>query len=148
MPDTPVASAIPLDHGALEAAALRALALARQRGASDADAEASASVGQSVTVRMGDVETVEYNRDKALAVSVYFGQRRGNASTSDLSDASIARAVEAACAIARHTAPDAAAGLPEPELLYRGDAPELGLYHPWKLTVEAAIDLARETEDA
>jgi len=148
MPDTPAASALPLDHGTLQLAALRALALARQRGASGADAEASASVGQSVTVRLGEVETVEYNRDKALTISVYFGQRRGNASTSDLSDASILRTVDAACAIARHTAPDDAAGLPEAELLYRGEAPDLDLFHPWGLAVEQAIAIAREAEDA
>jgi PmbA protein len=148
MPDTPVPPALPLDHAALEAASLRALELARGLGASDADAESSASVGQSVTVRLGEVETVEYNRDKALSVTVYFGQRRGNASTSDLSDDAIRRAVEAACAIARHTAPDDAAGLPEAARLYRGAAPGLDLWHPWDLSVERAIEIARETEDA
>ena len=148
MPDTPAAPALPLDRPALESAALRALELARQSGASDAEAESSASVGQSVTVRLGEVETVEYNRDKALAVTVYFGQRRGNASTSDLSADSIRRTVEAACAIARHTAPDEAAGLPEAERLFRGEAPGLDLFHPWGLPVEAAIALARQTEDS
>jgi PmbA protein len=148
MPDTPAAPALPLDRPALESATLRALELARARGASDAEAECSASVGQSVTVRLGEVETVEYNRDKALAVTVYFGQRRGNASTSDLSAESIRRTVEAACAIARHTAPDEAAGLPQAGRLYRGEAPGLDLYHPWNLAVESAIALARETEDA
>lgn len=147
MPDTAPA-ALPLDRRSLEEAALGAIERARALGASDADAEASASVGQSVTVRLGDVETVEYNRDKSLSVTVYFGQRRGNASTSDLSPGSIARAVEAACAIARHTAPDEAAGLPEASRLYRGDAPDLGLFHPWGLSVEEAIALAREAEDA
>jgi PmbA protein len=148
MPDISVATPLPLEREALQSAALRALELAREKGASDADAEASASVGQSVTVRLGEVETVEYNRDKALAVSVYFGQRRGNASTSDLSDDSIARTVEAACAIARHTAPDEAAGLPDEDRLYRGSAPDLDLSHPWGLAVDAAIAIARETEDA
>jgi PmbA protein len=148
MPDTTAAPALPLDRPALEAAVLRALELAKARGASDAEAESSASVGQSVTVRLGEVETVEYNRDKALAVTVYFGKRRGNASTSDLSPESIARTVDAACAIARHTAPDEAAGLPEAARLFRGEAPGLDLFHPWGLSVEAAIALARETEDA
>lgn len=148
MPDTTAATALPLDRPALESTARRVLDLARARGASDADVEASASVGQSVNVRLGEVETVEYNRDKGVSVTVYFGQRRGNASSSDLSDDSIVRTVEAACAIARHTAPDEAAGLPEPDRLYRGEAPALDLYHPWSLTVEAAIDLARETEDS
>jgi PmbA protein len=148
MPDTPAVPALPLDHAALESAALRALELARSRGASDAEAESSASIGQSVTVRLGEVETVEYTRDKALAVTVYFGNRRGNASTSDLSADSIARSVDAACAIARHTAPDEAAGLPDASRLLRGEAPGLDLYHPWSLSVEDAIVLARETEDA
>ena len=148
MPDTPAAPALPLDRPALESATLRALDLARGLGASDAEAECSASVGQSVTVRLGEVETVEYNRDKALAVTVYFGQRRGNASTSDLSADSIRRTVEAACAIARHTAPDEAAGLPDAARLYRGEAPGLDLFHPWGLTVEEAIAAARETEAA
>jgi PmbA protein len=148
MPDTPAAKALPLDRAALESAVLRALQLARERGASDAEAEASASVGQSVTVRLGEVETVEYNRDKALSLTVYFGQRRGNASSSDLSADSVARTVDAACAIARHTAPDDAAGLPDPHRLYRGEAPSLDLFHPWNLSVEAAIALARETEAA
>jgi len=148
MPDTPAAPALPLDRPALESAAQRALDLARGLGASDAEAECSASVGQSVTVRLGEVETVEYNRDKALAVTVYFGQRRGNASTSDLSADSIRRTVEAACAIARHTAPDEAAGLPDAARLYRGEAPGLDLFHPWGLTVEEAIAVARETEAA
>ncbi len=148
MPDAPAPAALPLDHAALEGAAIRALELARLRGASGAEAESSASVGQSVTVRLGEVETVEYNRDKALAVTVYFGKRRGNASTSDLSADSISRTVDAACAIARHTALDEAAGLPDAERLFRGEAPSLDLLHPWNLTVEQAIVLARETEDA
>jgi PmbA protein len=142
------AASLPLDRPALEAACLRALELARARGASDAEVETSAAVGQSVTVRLGEVETVEYNRDKGLAVTVYFGQRRGNASTSDVSDAAIAQAVDAACAIARHTAPDPAAGLPDDDRLYRGPAPDLDLRHPWNLGVEPAIALARATEAA
>lgn len=147
MPDSSTAS-LPLDRVSLESAALRAVEFCRAKGASDAEVEASASVGQSVTVRLGEVETVEYTRDKALSITVYFGQRRGNASTSDLSADAVARAVDAACAIARHTAPDEAAGLPDVARLYRGPAPDLGLFHPWGLSVEAAIALAREAEDA
>ena len=147
MPDTATAS-LPLDRASLESAALRAIEFSRAKGASDAEAEASASVGQSVTVRLGEVETVEYTRDKALTITVYFGQRRGNASTSDLSPDAVSRAVEAACAIARHTAPDEAAGLPDAARLYRGTSPDLDLFHPWGLSVEAAIALAKEAEDA
>jgi PmbA protein len=128
--------------------ATRALKIARERGASDAEVEISAAVGQGVSVRRGEVETVEYNRDKGLGITVYFGQRRGNASTSDLAPDAIERTVDAACAIARHTAEDVAAGLPEIERLYRGTAPDLDLFHPWGLTVEEAIELARRTEAA
>jgi len=88
----------------MAAIAERSLQVAKVRGASDAEAEVSAAVGQSVTVRQGEVETVEYNRDKGLGITVYFGNRRGNASTSDLSDEAVVRTVEAACAIARYTA--------------------------------------------
>src|SRR5713226_3684217 len=145
MPDTPIA-ALPLARDAMAQAAHAALAAARSKGAGDAEVEVSAAVGQSVTVRRGEVETVEYNRDKGLSVTVYFGRRRGNASTSDLSAEAIERSVEAACAIARHTAEDAAAGLPDAPRLFRGPLPDLDLFHPWGLTVEEAIEVARRTE--
>jgi len=128
--------------------ARRSLEYAKRKGASDADVEISAAVGQAVTVRRGEVETVEYNRDKGLGITVYFGHRRGNASTSDLSPDAIERTVDAACAIARHTAEDEAAGLPDADRLYVGDAPGLDLFHPWGLTVEEAIEIARRTEAA
>jgi PmbA protein len=147
MPDHPI-PALPLARDAMSRAALAALDAAKARGASDADVEVSAAVGQSVTVRRGEVETVEYNRDKGLAITVYFGKRRGNASTSDLAPEAIERTVEAACAIARHTAQDEAAGLPDPGRLYRGDPPDLDLYHPWGLQVEDAIEIARRAEAA
>ncbi|HEX3098201.1 MAG TPA: metalloprotease PmbA [Usitatibacter sp.] len=149
MPDLPIAAAeLPLKREAMAQVARRSLDVARARGASDAEVEVSAAVGQSITVRRGEVETVEYNRDKGLGITVYFGQRRGNASTSDLSAEAVERTVEAACAIARHTAEDEAAGLPDAERLFRGDAPDLDLFHPWGLTVEQAIELARRTEAA
>lgn len=149
MPDMPIASAaLPLSRESMGRAARRALDLARARGASDAEVEVSAAVGQSVTVRRGEVETVEYNRDKGLSITVFFGQRRGNASTSDMGDDAVERTVEAACAIARHTSEDPAAGLPDAGRLFRGAAPDLGLFHPWGLTVEEAIEIARRTEAA
>ena len=149
MPDLPIAAAeLPLNREAMADVARRSLDVARARGASDAEVEVSAAVGQSVTVRRGEVETVEYNRDKGLGITVYFGQRRGNASTSDLSAEAVERTVEAACAIARHTAEDEAAGLPDADRLFRGEAPELDLFHPWGFTVEQAIELARRTEAA
>ena len=111
-------------------AARRAIAHATSKGASGSEVEISAAVGQSITVRRGEVETVEYNRDKGLGITVYFGKRRGNASTSDLSADAIERTVEAACAIARHTAEDDATGLPDPGRLYEGVPPDLDLFHP------------------
>jgi PmbA protein len=149
MPDLPIASAaLPLSRDAMAEVARRALEVARERGASDAEVEVSAAVGQSVTVRRGEVETVEYNRDKGLGITVYVGKRRGNASTSDLSPEAVARTVEAACAIARHTAEDEAAGLPDAERLYRGEPPDLDLFHPWALPVDKAIEIAKRTEAA
>jgi PmbA protein len=148
MPDHPVASAqLPLSGSAMTEAARRALDAAKRHGATDAEVEVSAAVGQSVSVRRGEVETVEYNRDK-VGITVYIGKRRGNASTSDLSPDAIDRAVAAACAIARHTAEDDAVGLPDPARLFRGPVPDLGLFHPWGLTVEEAIEVARRTEAA
>jgi len=144
-----VASApLPLSGAAMREAAQRALDASKRHGATDAEVEVSAAVGQSVTVRRGEVETVEYNRDKGLGITVYIGKRRGNASTSDLSADAIDRTVAAACAIARHTAEDAAVGLPDAARLFRGEVPDLGLYHPWGLTVEEAIEVARRTEAA
>jgi PmbA protein len=147
MPDSPVASApLPLSQPAMVEVAQRALDIAKGRGATGAEVEVSAAVGQSVTVRRGEVETVEYNRDKGLEITVYIGQRRGNASTSDLSVEALERTVEAACAIARHTAEDDAAGLPDPARLYRGPLRDLDLNHPWGLSVEDAIAIARTAE--
>ncbi|HUP30672.1 MAG TPA: DNA gyrase modulator, partial [Usitatibacter sp.] len=149
MPDHPIPSAaLPLDRAAMAEVARRSLEVAKERGASDAEVEVSAAVGQSVTVRRGEVETVEYNRDKGLGITVYFGRRRGNASTSDLSPEAVERTVEAACAIARHTAEDPATGLPDGDRLFRGAPPDLDLFHPWGLTVEESIEIARETEAA
>ena len=149
MPDHPVpAAALPLTRAAMEDVARRCLEASKRYGASDCEVEVSSAVGQSVTVRRGEVETVEYNRDKSLGVTVYFGKRRGNASTSDLSAEAVERTVEAACAIARHTAEDPATGLPDADRLFRGEPPDLDLFHPWGLTVEEAIELARRTEAA
>ena len=127
-----------------------ALALARQMGASDAGAEASEGVGLSVSVRLGELENVERNRDKSLGVSVYLGQRRGNASTSDFSAAALRRTVQAAFDIARFTAEDPAAGLPDAEDLATPEeaARDLDLFHPWAIDAAQAAELARRCEDA
>ncbi|MBI1887138.1 MAG: metalloprotease PmbA [Nitrosomonadales bacterium] len=121
------------------------LAYARQRGASAAAADVSEGFGQSVTVRQGEVETIEYNRDKGLAITVYIGQQRGNASTSDFSPQAVRDTVDAALSIARYTAQDDCSGLPDADLLAR-DCPDLDLYHPWDLPVDDAIELAKRCE--
>ena len=126
------------------------LALARQLGASDAGAEVSEGVGLSVSVRKGELENVERNRDKSLGVSVYLGQRRGNASTSDFSAAALRQTVQAAYDIARFTAEDPAAGLPDAaDLATPAEvARELDLFFPWAVDAAAAAELARRCEDA
>jgi len=119
---------------------------AKRLGASGAEAAVSVSQGLSATVRLGEVETVEHNRDKNLGVTVYFGQRTGSASTTDFRPAAMRETVRAACTIARYTAEDDCAGLADPTRLAR-NFPDLDLYHPWDLAVPKAIDLARECED-
>jgi PmbA protein len=120
---------------------------AERCGATACETDVSEGIGQSVTVRKQEVETIEFNRDKGIGVTVYLGQRRGHASTSDFSSAALKATVEAALSIARFTAEDPCAGLPEPELLAR-DAIDLDLYHPWDLPVEEAIGIARRSEAA
>ncbi|MBI3479575.1 MAG: metalloprotease PmbA [Nitrosomonadales bacterium] len=120
---------------------------AKQRGASAASADVSVGFGQTVTVRQGEVETIEYNRDKGLSVTIYLGQHRGNASTSDFSPQAVRDTVDAALSIARYTAKDDCSGLPDADMLAR-DCPDLDLYHPWDLPVDAAIELARQCEQA
>jgi PmbA protein len=139
------------EPGELRGLAQAVLEHARRAGASGADCEVSESHGLSVTVRKGRPDTVEHNRDRSVGVSVYWGERprarRGHASTSDFSPEAIRQTVEAAAAIARHTAEDDCAGLPEAELLAQ-DAPDLDLFHPWSLSTEEAIELARRCEAA
>jgi PmbA protein len=118
---------------------------AAKQGASASAADLSDGFGQSVTVRQGQVDTIEYNRDKGLSVSVYIGKRRGNASTSDLTPQAVRDTVDAALSIARYTASDECAGLPDADALAK-DFPDLDLYHPWPLDVEQAIALAKECE--
>ncbi|RZI95085.1 MAG: metalloprotease PmbA, partial [Rubrivivax sp.] len=124
-----------------------ALAHAKKLGATDAGAEASEGSGLSVSVRKGELETVERNRDKSLGVTVYLGQRRGNASTSDFSKAAIQQTVQAAYDIARFTAADPVAGLPD-EADIAKKHPDLDLFHPWAIDSEQAAQLALECEAA
>ncbi len=123
------------------------VAIARRDGASACDVDISESAGQSVTVRLGEVETIEYNRDKGVGVTVYIGQRKGHASSSDFSHAALEQTVKAALGIARHTAEDECAGLADVELMAT-QFPDLDLYHPWDIAVEDAIELATRCEAA
>ncbi len=128
-----------------------ALAHARTLGASGCECDVSEAYGLSVSVRQGAVETLEHNRDKGLGVTVYMGDRprvkRGHASTSDFSAQAIRETVAAAVEIARHTAEDDCAGLPDAELLAK-HTPDLDLFHPWAVTPEAAIEIAQRCESA
>ena len=132
---------------ALQQLSRDALTHARKLGATACDVDVSEGFGQSVTVRRGAVETIEYNRDKGIGVSIYLGQQKGYASTSDFSPAALRETVEAALNIARFTAADPCAGLAEAELLAK-KVPDLDLYHPWEVSVESSIELARRCEAA
>ncbi len=127
-----------------------ALRIARQTGASDAAVEVSEGSGLSVSVRKGALENVERNRDKSVGVTVYLGRRRGNASTSDFSRAALEQTVRAAYDIARFTAEDPAAGLPDeadlapPEAVQR----DLDLCHPWTIDAQTAAAIALRCEAA
>ncbi|WP_137191761.1 metalloprotease PmbA [Stenotrophomonas rhizophila] len=125
----------------------RLLERAKAMGASQAEVSCSDERGLDVNVRLGEVETVESTRDRGIAVTVYFGQRKGSASTADLQDASLESTVAQACAIARHTEDDAAAGLAEAALMAR-DFPDLDGWHPWDLGADEALDLALACEAA
>jgi PmbA protein len=125
----------------------RVLAEARAAGASQAEADASLQKGLNATVRLGEVETIEYQRDRGLGVTVYFGKRKGSASTGDLGVDAIRETVQKACAIARYTGEDDCSGLADPEELAR-DPPALPLDFPWDLEPDQAIELAQRCEAA
>jgi len=124
-----------------------ALGEARALGASEAEAAVSMDVGLSVSARLGEVETIEYQRDRGMAVTVYFGKRKGSASTGDLGPAALRETVGKACTIARFTAEDPCAGLPDPDTLATS-IPNLDLEDPWDLTPEAACEQAIACEAA
>ena len=139
------------DPALLETLAARALEAAQRAGATQAEASVSTSRALTVNVRKGEVESVEFQKDRDLTLTVYFGHRMGSASTADLSDSGIATTVAAACDIARVAGEDPCFGLARAELLCRpppqGFA-DLSLVHPWSLTPEQAADLARVAEEA
>lgn len=124
------------------------LAEARAAGATAAEASASSSTGLEVTVRLGEVETIEHTRDNGVGITVYFGQRKGNASTADLDPQAIRDTLRMACDIARFTNEDPYAGLADAALMARSPVPDLDLYHPWDLDAEGATRLARTCEAA
>jgi PmbA protein len=135
------------DQKALEQVVERALALARASGATAAEAGVGVSTGLSVTVRLGEVETLEYQRDRSLGVTVYAGHRKGSASTANLSPAAIEETVAKALSIASFTADDEYAGLPDADRM-ADRLPDLDLSHPWPLEAPAAVELARRCEAA
>jgi PmbA protein len=135
------------DQETLKGIARMALDHAAAKGASAADLDVQEGFGQSVTVRRDEVETIEYSRDKGMSVTAYIGKRRGHASTSDLNPDAIRTTVEAALSIARLTASDEYAALADPESLAT-EFPDLDLYYPWVLSVEEAIEIARQGEQA
>ncbi|MEO7397042.1 MAG: metallopeptidase TldD-related protein, partial [Ilumatobacteraceae bacterium] len=132
--------------------AQRLLARATALGADQCEVSCSEERGLSVEVRMGAVDTLEATHDRGIGVTVYFGQRKGSASTADLQDASLEATVARACAIARHTEDDPASGLADPKLMARapdgGDFPDLDTWHPWAVNADRAIDLALDCEAA
>ena len=127
--------------------ALQALQIAKDLGATAASCEASESSGLSVTTRKTVVETIENTRDKGVAVSVYIGKRRGHSSTSDFAGRALREAVQAAYDIARFTAEDDCAGLPDQDTLETAPA-ELDLFHPWAIETDEAIRIAQRAEQA
>ena len=120
---------------------------AAKRGAGAAEVDVTEGTGQTVTVRQGAVETIEYNRDKGIGVTVYIGKQRGHASTTDFSPQAVRDTVDAALSIARFTAADDCSGLADEDMLAR-EFPDLDLWHPWALPVERAIELAKSCEEA
>ena len=125
----------------------RLLEKARALGASQCEVSCSEERGMDVNVRLGEVETVESTHDRGIAVTVYFGQRKGSASTADLQETSLDATVAQACAIARHTEDDPAAGLADAALMAR-EFPDLDTWHPWQLDARHAVDLALACEAA
>jgi len=148
-PDSRADTGFAYSRAAFEELVDTALAHARTLGATDAGAEASEGCGLSVSVRKGELENVERNRDKSLGVTVYVGQRRGNASTSDFSRPAIEQTVQAAYDIARFTAEDPVAGLPDAQDIAGPDQqPDLDLFHPWDIDSGRAAQLALACEAA
>ncbi len=130
----------------LEQAVAQALELAKV-GSDGAEVSVSKTTGIGISTRFGEVENVEFNSDGALGITVYYQQRKGSASSTDLSPDAIARTVQAALDIARYTSPDPFAGVADKELL-AFEAPDLDLFHPTELDADRGIELAARAEQA
>jgi PmbA protein len=133
--------------GQLQAQVQAIIAEAGRQGASACEVAVSLEQGLSTTVRQGEVETVEFNRDQGFGITLYLGQRKGTASTSATGEAAIGETVAAALAIARHASEDDCAGLADAASM-ASDPPDLDLYHPWEITPEQAIERALRCESA
>ena len=145
--ETELANSVTLDDALrLSALAREVLEIAAARGASQAEVSINEDIGLAVNVRMGEVETVERTRDRGVSVTVYFGQRKASASTADLQPASLVATVDQACAIAKFTEADPAAGLADAGLMAR-DLADFDLFHPWAIDADRAIALAIAAED-
>ena len=131
----------------LQAQVEQIIAEARRQGASACEVAVSMEQGLSTTVRQGEVETVEFNRDQGFGITLYVGQRKGSASTSASGEAAIRETVAAALAIAKHASEDDCAGLADAALMAR-ELPDLDLYHPWAIAPEQAVELALACEAA
>ena len=140
-------SLVRLTQSDLEGIIRRVLDEARSRGATQAEAAVSQNTGLSVGVRLGQIETLEHQRDRSLGVTVYFGRRKASASTADFSTEAVRSTVAKACSIARFTAEDACAGLADAELM-QTESLDLDLFHPWDIAAERAIELAKLSEAA
>ncbi|MDG1454025.1 MAG: metalloprotease PmbA [Methylophilaceae bacterium] len=136
-----------MNQDALKQISEDALKVAKLAGASAAEVDVSFGTGQTVSVRKGETENIEYNRDKGISITVFFGHKKGYASSSDFSLQAIEDTVEAACNIAKFTAEDPFCGLADASLMAQ-KIPDLNLYHPWTLTVEEAGELAKRCEAA
>ena len=117
----------------------------KRQGATQAAVYLNTGAGFGVTARLGEVEKVEHEHDKALGVTVFFGHRKGHASSSDFADAAIRKMVIVACELARYAGEDEYAGLADSELM-ASEVPDLDLYHPWEITLDDAIQLAIDCE--
>jgi PmbA protein len=134
-----------LDQADLQSIIERALEEAQARGASQAEAAVSQDTGLSVGVRLGEVETLEHQRDRSMGITVYFGRRKGSASTADFSLDAVRATVAKACSIARFTAEDACSGLADAVLMAR-EPSNLDLSHPWNIAADRAIEIAKSCE--